>query len=199
MSDGSLKILAQYLAGIRGRIRRIFWRLRARWLPFSNVGVMIARGTVVGPQSDFRCTDGGSLRIGTGTHISADCSIIIKNGRLEIDDRVFIGRGCTIVARQSIEIGSDCLIAERVTIRDQDHRIHGDPAIPIRSAGMDSAPIKIGNNVWIGAGAVILKGVMIRSGAVVAANAVVNRDVAENEIVGGVPARRIGMRKIASD
>jgi len=196
MAGSNFKILAQYLAGIRGRVRRISSKMRARWLPFSNVGVIIARDITIGPHSDFRCTDGGALRIGKSTDINADCSIIIQRGRLEIGDHVFIGRGCTIVARESVEIGSHCLIAERVTIRDQDHRIHGDPAIPIRSAGMESAPIKIGNDVWIGAGAVVLKGTTIGDGAVVAANAVVNRNVAENEIVGGVPARHIGMRKI---
>lgn len=72
--------------------------------------------------------------------------------------------------------------------------MHGPLDVPIAKAGFRTAPITIGDNVWIGAGAVILKGVTIGKGAVVAANAVVNRDVAEFEIVGGVPARNIGMR-----
>lgn len=54
-----------------------------------------------------------------------------------------------------------------------------------------SAPIHIGNHVWIGARATILKGVTIGDGAVVAAGAVVNKDVPPNTLVGGVPARII--------
>lgn len=60
---------------------------------------------------------------------------------------------------------------------------------------MNSAPIVIGEDVWIAAGAVVLKGTTIGRGAVVAANAVVTRDVADYEIVGGVPAKRIGERR----
>ncbi len=56
------------------------------------------------------------------------------------------------------------------------------------------APVQIGNDAWIGSGAVILRGVNIGDGAVVAANAVVNRDVEPYEIVGGVPAKTIKLR-----
>jgi acetyltransferase-like isoleucine patch superfamily enzyme len=56
-------------------------------------------------------------------------------------------------------------------------------------------PIIIGNDVWIGANAVILKGVEIGDGAVVAAGAVVNKPIAAYEIWGGVPAKKIGQRK----
>ena len=51
--------------------------------------------------------------------------------------------------------------------------------------------LEIGNNVLLGAGAIILSGVTISKGAVIAAGAVVNKDVAENDIVGGVPAKGI--------
>ena len=52
-------------------------------------------------------------------------------------------------------------------------------------------PIKIGNHVWIGINATILKGVTIGDGAIIAAGAVVNKDVEENSLVGGVPAKVI--------
>jgi maltose O-acetyltransferase len=54
--------------------------------------------------------------------------------------------------------------------------------------------VRIGNNVWVGAGAVILKGVTIGDGAVIGAGAVVTRHVGSNEKVAGVPARMIGSR-----
>ena len=91
----------------------------------------------------------------------------------------------------AVTIGNDCLIGEYVSIRDADHGT--EPGTPMRSQAHASAPIVIGDDVWIARGAVILKGVTIGSGAVVAANSVVNRDVEPNSIVGGVPARLLRM------
>ena len=62
---------------------------------------------------------------------------------------------------------------------------------PENRGTMIPAPIRIGRRVWIGASATVLPGVTIGDGAVVAAGAVVNRDVPENTVVGGVPARII--------
>ena len=62
---------------------------------------------------------------------------------------------------------------------------------PKDRGSMIPAPIRIGKNVWVGANAVILPGVTIGDGAIVAAGAVVNRDVPENTVVGGVPAKVI--------
>ncbi len=76
-------------------------------------------------------------------------------------------------------------ISENVTIRDSDnHTI-------IREGYEVSQPVKIGNHVWIGLGAIILKGVTIGDGAVIAAGAVVTRDVPPKALAGGVPAKVI--------
>ena len=133
-----------------------------------------------------RCGGGGCA----GSWRAAGCT----GGPHPYGGGCFVGPGSIIVSKAGISIGEDVLVAERVTIRDQDHAIHGDLSLPISRAGFVSAPIIIGDGAWIAAGAVILKGVTIGKGAVVAANAVVNRDVADFEIVGGVPAQRIGMR-----
>ena len=62
---------------------------------------------------------------------------------------------------------------------------------PQKRSDMFPAPIRIGNNVWIGAQATVLPGVTIDDGAIIAAGAVVSRDVPANVIVGGVPAKII--------
>ena len=83
-------------------------------------------------------------------------------------------------------IGDDVTISENVVIRDSDnHEI-------IRNGFTMDAPIVIGNHVWIGINATILKGVHIGSGSVIAAGSVVTKDVPDYALMAGVPAKQIG-------
>ena len=81
-------------------------------------------------------------------------------------------------------IGDDALIGDNVILATVDHDL--DPY----DRHNCYAPIRIGNRVWIGSGAIITKGVCIGDGAVIAAGAVVTRNVAENTVVGGVPEKK---------
>ena len=100
-----------------------------------------------------------------------------------------MGIGSVIVARECIQIGTDVLIAEYVTIRDQDHLFDG-AGITSRS-GFSTAPIVIGNNVWLGAKVTVTKGVTIGDNVVIGANSVVAHDIPANCIAVGAPARVI--------
>ena len=96
----------------------------------------------------------------------------------------FANNGCRISCKQSIMIGDNVAIGDEVVIRDYDgHEISGNEN--------STLPIIIGNRVWIGERATILKGVTIGDGAVIACNAVVTKNVPSNCIVAGVPARVI--------
>lgn len=104
---------------------------------------------------------------------------------IHIGKNVFINDCCHFQDQGGIFIGDGVLIGHNVVLATIDHDL--DP----RSRRNHYAPIRIGNNVWIGSGAVITKGITIGEGAVVAAGAVVTRDVPPNTVVGGVPARVI--------
>lgn len=155
---------------------------------------LVGRGHRLAGDVLFRATDGGSVSLGSGCEIARGVEFVALRGDIDVGAGTFIGPWSTLVARSGISIGIDCLIAERVSIRDQDHETRLPVDVPISKAGFRVAPIRIGNGVWIGAGAVIVKGVTIGDGAVVAANSVVNRNVDRHQIVGGVPARPIGSR-----
>ena len=99
---------------------------------------------------------------------------------------VFINEGCCFQDQGGIEIGDNALIGQQVVIATLNHDL-----APAKRANMIPAPVKIGNNVWIGAHATILAGVTIGDNAVVAAGAVVTKDVPANAVVGGVPAKII--------
>ena len=87
-----------------------------------------------------------------------------------------------------IEIGDDVLLAPNVIVCTAGHPV--DPAL--RAQGLEYAkPIKIGNGVWVGAGAIILPGVTIGDHSVIGAGAVVNRDIPANCVAVGNPARVI--------
>ena len=88
---------------------------------------------------------------------------------------------------EEITIGDFCNIANNAVIVDHNHKYDATGVIE----GFETSPIHIGNRVWIGANATILKGVNIGEGAIISAGAVVNKNVPPFEIWGGVPARRI--------
>lgn len=107
---------------------------------------------------------------------------------------------------ETAQIGKFCSIARQVVIGPGDHDLAAatthpfplSPAYgrlaPVARAAVQKAPPVIGNDVWIGMNAIILRGVAIGDGAVVAANSVVTRDVAPYTVVGGNPARLLKPR-----
>lgn len=142
----------------------------------------------------LRATDGGTIILREGVHLARGVTIIAQGGFIELGNNVSVGEWSTITAKQRVVLGMDTLIAERVTIRDQDHRIHDIGDLPLAKSGFEVSPVSIGSNVWLAAGVVVLRGVQIGNGAVVGANAVVVRDVGVRCVVGGIPAEEIGNR-----
>ncbi len=116
---------------------------------------------------EFRLLTGACVEVNAGATLS------LRTGYANV--------GLSIACFERIEIGADAAIGEDVMIRDSDNHII-DPQRPI------TRPVRIGNNVWIGSRAMVLKGVTIGDGAVVAAGAVVTRDVPPRSLVAGVPA-----------
>ena len=105
---------------------------------------------------------------------------------IHIGKYVFINMGCKFQDQGGIYIGDGALIGHNVVLATLNHA-----KSPKDRSSMIPAPIRIGKNVWIGSNATILAGVTVGDGAIVAAGAVVARDVPENTIVGGVPAKII--------
>ncbi|AXO90527.1 sugar O-acetyltransferase [Pseudomonas sp. K1(2024)] len=105
---------------------------------------------------------------------------------ISVGSNTFINFSVVILDVLPVRIGDDCQIAPSVQIYTADHPL--DPAM--RRTGLESGrPVTIGNNVWIGGGAIILPGVTIGDDAVVGAGSVVTRDVPAGAVVVGNPAR----------
>ena len=110
-----------------------------------------------------------------------DCSINIReNASLKIGGGTFFNANCIIVARESIEIGENCLFGPNVYICDHDHEFDDKS---ISKVNYTTRPIKIGHNCWIGAGTIILKGSKIGNNAIVGAGSVITGEVPDGTIV----------------
>jgi acetyltransferase-like isoleucine patch superfamily enzyme len=118
--------------------------------------------------------EGGEIHIGSDTGIHARCQLMAYKGSIRIGCGVAIAHGCGLYpSDHGIELGR-----------------------PIRSQPLTTkGSIEIGDEAWLGAGVMVLSGVRIGSGAVIAAGSVVMRDVPDNAIAAGVPARVIGARQ----
>jgi len=132
--------------------------------------------------------------------VSMGCSVIIYpnvsirgRGRLTIGDNCSINGGVIFGLTCDLTLGNYVMIADNVSFRTADHE-YSDLSVPMMEQGERSFPIAVGDDVWIGANATILRGVTIGRGAIIAAHAVVVKDVQPFEIVGGVPAKTIGSR-----
>lgn len=138
-------------------------KVETRVLLQKNAEICVKNNFIVGFGSDIRVFNNGRLTLGSG----------------------YINGFSQIVCADKIEIGNDVAIAREVIIRDTDaHEILNNNHKKIK-------PVKIGNHVWIGARAMIMKGVTIGDGAIIAAGAVVTKDVPEKCIVAGIPAKVI--------
>ncbi len=111
---------------------------------------------------------------------------VCKDAKLQIGDNVFFNHNCSITAMKDVSIGDNCMFGNNLVIVDHNHEniLDHDDLYSMQE-------IRIGNNVWVGANCTILKGVKIGDGAVIAAGAVVTKDIPENEVWGGVPAKNI--------
>jgi maltose O-acetyltransferase len=110
---------------------------------------------------------------------------------LRIGDRTELGTRCLI--QGGAVLGSDIIMGPDVKIYTRNHQFD-DTAVPIREQGKRFAATRIGDDVWIGANAIILSGVTVGDHSVIAAGAVVTADVPPWSIVGGNPARLIRSR-----
>jgi len=148
----------------------------------------------VGPRCQLEVGRNAVLALGRWSWIGHGCKIRCHEGMVAIGAKTVMGQECTISAFQHVSIGRECVIADRAMLIDFDHGMV-DVERPIRLQGIYKRDVRVGNNVWIGYGACVLRGASIGDNAVIGANAVVTRSVPANAVVGGVPARLIRMRE----
>lgn len=142
------------------------------------------------------------IDFGTGLTTGRNCRIeaypldgqstVVRFGRnVQINDHVHI------TGIKNVQIGDDVLIAGKVYISDSQHGNYSaqteqsDPAIPPADRILFAKDVAIGNRVWLGESVAVLAGVKIGEGAIIGANSVVTKDIPENTIAAGIPAKTV--------
>jgi len=145
----------------------------------------MARGrALVSPRAELELD--APLLLGRKTSISAFTQVSTAAGPVEIGARTDIGTGCSILGHPGgLFIGDDCLISPNAVIG----------AATLDATADEARPTRVGNNVWIGAGAVIMAGAEIAEGVIVSPNSVVSGVVTANAIVQGNPSKIIFTRR----
>lgn len=179
-------------------ILRVPPALTRRW----NATRLKLMGTTVGPGCWIRRVDltANPWDVVLGARVSLDDNVMLiavgdrrteaEGGpRIVIGERTYINRYTCIAANDRVQLGDRCLVGPFCFITDHNHG--SKLGEPMADQPLEGAPVKIGNDVWLGVGVSVLSGVTIGDGAVVAAGAVVTKDVPAGAIVGGVPAKFI--------
>tara|TARA_B100000941_G_C28434414_1_gene516120 strand:- start:179 stop:760 length:582 start_codon:yes stop_codon:yes gene_type:complete len=149
---------------------------------------------------------GGNIKVKLFFFNNARLKIILQGNNSLHSNTLFQGSGTIIFGKNSfcgefsvfgcndkIEVGSNVMIAQAVTIRDTDHNFQRTD-ISMIEQGITSSTVVIEDDVWIGHGVTITKGVTIGKGSIIAAGAVVTKDIPSYSIVGGIPAKVIKSR-----
>lgn len=128
------------------------------------------------------------MKMARGSHIHVGARFFYP-GNISIGKGTIVGESVFLDGRDKLKIGNFVDIASEVMVYNSEHDINSE------DFHATVAPVNIGDYCFIGPRAIILPGVTLGKGAVVGAGAVVTKDVSEMEIVGGVPAQKIGERK----
>jgi acetyltransferase-like isoleucine patch superfamily enzyme len=195
LAGGPLALLR--FARLHNMLRWGFVPLVARWLwlkaryrgRFQTDGLCFIR-----PGVKFEIGKDAIVRVGRWAWIGDDTKVRAHEGVIEIGAKSVLGQECTLSCFQHISIGRECIIADRTMMIDFDHGVV-DVERAIREQGIYKRDVIVGHNVWIGYGACLLRGVTVGNNAVVGTSAVVTRDVPDDAVVGGSPAKLIRMRE----
>jgi acetyltransferase-like isoleucine patch superfamily enzyme len=158
----------------------------------------IASTARISPHADIEDSVRGSV-LTIGERCEVDSFVKIKftggMGDIVLGSHVYLNSGCILYSGNGIRIGNDVLVAANVVFAPTNHEF-GRRDIPIREQRFrpSKGGILIEDDVWIGAGCILLDGAVVRRGAVVAAGAVVRGEIGPYTIAAGNPATVIGRR-----
>ena len=168
--------------------------LRLGWFKLRFRGRLQVDGIAfICPGVKFEIGRNAVVKLGRWSWIGNGCKIRAHEGEVIIGAKTVMGQECTISSFQHVAIGRECIVADRVMLIDFDHGVV-EVERPIRLQGIYKRDVDVGNNVWIGYGAAILRGCRVGDNCILGTYTVVTKDIKDNAVAAGVPAEIIRMR-----
>lgn len=157
--------------------------------------IRIGHSVMIKSDVELKVRENGKITIGNSCKIDRGCRLLAANDAvLRIGDNTNIGPYDVFNCGADVSIGEKSLISGFSYIQSSNHKI--EKGRPIKEQGYNYAPIEIGDDVWIGSQVTILPGITIKSGAVIGAGSVVTKDVEQNTVAVGNPARYLKERSV---
>jgi acetyltransferase-like isoleucine patch superfamily enzyme len=194
--SGGPRALLRFLRAHGMLNHRYAWlALRWAWLRLRWRGRLQTDGLCfVGPGVKLEIGRDAVVELGRWSWIGHGTKIRAHEGVVKIGAKSVLGQECTISSFQHVEIGRECIVADRVMMIDFDHGVV-EVERPIRLQGIYKRDVKVGHNCWIGYGACILRGVTVGDNSVIGTSSVVTKDLPANSVSAGIPARVLRMRE----
>jgi acetyltransferase-like isoleucine patch superfamily enzyme len=187
------------LAGVRGGIVRFVEpgvSIRHRRHLSVGTGSVLEAGTRLSCLSTDGIVIGRGVTVGRGVIVECTSVLWHKGVGFSIGDRSSIGEYSFVGCAGGVAIGENVLIGQRVSFHSQNHNFERTGEL-IRDQGVREDGIRVGDDCWIGSGAIILDGVVLGEGSVVGAGSVVSRSFPARSVIAGVPARVVKSREAA--
>jgi acetyltransferase-like isoleucine patch superfamily enzyme len=153
-----------------------------------GANVVVERGAML-----WVDTNGSYITVGDDSYLSSQCILNTFNGWISLGTNCTVNSYAILYGHGGLEIGNDVRIAPQVMIMPMNH-VYKDPRVPIRTQGIRCRGIKIEDDVWLGAGAIVLDGVTIGKGSIIGAGAIVAKNIPSYSVAVGIPARIIKKR-----
>lgn len=169
--------------------------IKVRTTYFKLLGANIGQNVILG---NIEITVPEKVEIGSGCFL--ENNVRLRPGgpwmqsSITVGDNTFIGYATQINVGSSFTLGSHCMVAPGCIFSDAHHR-NERLDIPMRSQDCEYSSIIVEDDVWLGAGVIVLRGVRIGHGAIIAAGSVVNKNIPPFEVWAGAPAKRIKSRE----
>jgi acetyltransferase-like isoleucine patch superfamily enzyme len=146
------------------------------------------------PRVTFEIGRDAVVHLGRWSWIGHGCKIRAHEGEVRIGAKTVLGQECTISAFQRVEIGRECIVADRCMFIDFDHGVV-EVERPIRHQGIYKRDVRVGHNVWVGYGAAVLRGCTVGDNSVLGTYTVVTKDIPADAVACGAPATVVRRRE----
>lgn len=168
---------------IRAGIYFIYSLIKFSFMKIFHIkGFQFTIFNLISPFTEIEVGKKSILKIGRMVRMRSGCKVCVRKGaEVKIGDNTSLNNGCIIICHESISIGKNVQFGPNVLIYDHDHDFR--VANGLKKLKYKTSPVRIGENVWIGANTVILRGTIIGDNCVIAAGSIISGEFSSDKVI----------------